>query len=94
MSEPVVRRIGLRPARSPAPSTCARSGGLDEAEQAARTALAEHPRTRALLRALSVVLLGARGDRHEEGLAAADAAVGAGPGRASTRTGCAPCTCR
>lgn len=54
-------------------------GRLDEAEQAARTGLAEHPESAALLRALSVVLLGAGGDRHAEGLSAAEAAVALDP---------------
>ena len=56
-------------------------GRLDEAERAARTGLAEHPDDPALLRALSVVLLGAGGDRHAEGLAAAEAAAALEPDR-------------
>jgi tetratricopeptide (TPR) repeat protein len=56
-------------------------GRWDEAEQAARTGLAEHPEDPALLRSLSIVLLGAGGDRHAEGLAAADAAAALEPER-------------
>jgi tetratricopeptide (TPR) repeat protein len=56
-------------------------GRLDDAERAARTGLAEHPEDPALLRALSVVLLGAGGGRHAEGLAAAEAAAALEPDR-------------
>ncbi len=56
-------------------------GRLDEAERAARAGLTEHPDDPALLRALSVVLLGAGGGRHEEGLAAAEAACALQPDR-------------
>lgn len=56
-------------------------GRLDDAERAARAGLAEHPDEPALLRALSVVLLGAGGGRHDEGLAAAEAAAALEPDR-------------
>ncbi|MDQ4115702.1 MAG: hypothetical protein M3235_01935 [Actinomycetota bacterium] len=56
-------------------------GRLEEAERAARSGLAEHPEDPALLRALSVVLLGASGDRHAEGLSAAEAAAALEPDR-------------
>jgi tetratricopeptide (TPR) repeat protein len=52
-------------------------GRLVDAEQAARTALAEEPQDGALLGTLSAVLLSA--ERYPEGLAAADAAVAADP---------------
>lgn len=56
-------------------------GRLDDAEWAARAGLAEHPDDPALLRALAVVLLGAGGSRHDEGLAAAEAACALEPDR-------------
>jgi tetratricopeptide (TPR) repeat protein len=52
-------------------------GRLADAEQAARTALADDPQDGALLGTLSAVLLSA--ERFTEGLAAADAAVAADP---------------
>jgi tetratricopeptide (TPR) repeat protein len=52
-------------------------GRLADAEHAARTALAEDPQDARHLGTLSAVLLSAQ--RHEEGLAVADAAVGAAP---------------
>lgn len=58
-------------------------GRLDDAERTVRDGLAENPQDPALLRGLAVLLLASdrdRPDRHEEGLAAADAACAAEPG--------------
>ncbi|MET0191171.1 MAG: tetratricopeptide repeat protein [Pseudonocardia sediminis] len=57
-------------------------GRLDDAERTVREGLTEYPQDPGLLRGLAVLLLAAdrdRPDRHEEGLAAAEAACAAEP---------------